>query len=133
MIPNIPSIKNPERYADFELKREKLEYALSEAIKKIDFALPSFTDRFPDHASVNNVYQPTENTWGWHCGFWTGILWHAYELTGDEKYKNVALSFPSPHKTRKFSFTYTSYHIFHRKSRKKSCELCFLRRKSTFL
>ena len=92
MIPNIPQIKNTEKYADFELKREKLEYALKEAVKKIDYALPTFTDRFPDHASVNNVYQPTMNNGGWHCGFWTGILWHAYELTGNEKYKEVALS-----------------------------------------
>ena len=91
MIPNIPDIKNPERYSDFDFPREKLEYALKEAIKKIDYAIPSFTDKFPDHASVNNVYRPTENVSGWHTGFWTGILWHAYELTGDEKYKNVAL------------------------------------------
>lgn len=99
MIPAIPAIKNPERYADFELKREKLEYALSEAIKKIDFALPTFTDKFPDHASVNNVYAAVENNAGWNTGFWTGILWHAYQLTGDEKYKNVALHHvPSFHK-----------------------------------
>ena len=91
MIPAIPNIEKPERYAKFDLSREKLEYALAEAIKKIDFALPSFKDFYPDHASVNNVYQPTTNTWGWHCGFWTGILWHAYEMTGDQKYKDVAL------------------------------------------
>ena len=92
MIPKIPPIENAEKYADFDLPKEKLEYALKEALKKIDFALGEMTDRFPDHSSVNNVYKPTTNTWGWHCGFWTGILWHAYQLTGDEKYKNVALS-----------------------------------------
>ena len=99
MIPAIPAIKNPERYPDFELKREKLEYALAEAIKKIDFALPTFTDKFPEHASVNNVYPAVENNAGWNTGFWTGILWHAYQLTGDEKYKKVALHhIPSFHK-----------------------------------
>ena len=92
MIPNIPAIKDPKKYADFELSREKLEYALAEAIKKIDFALPQFTDKFPEHASVNNVYAQVDNDRGWNTGFWTGILWHAYELTGDEKYKEVALS-----------------------------------------
>ena len=91
MLPNIPANKNPEKYADFDLLREKLEYALKEALKKIDYAIPQFTTKFPDHASINNVYQPTNNDWGWHCGFWTGVLWHAYEMTGDEKYKNVAL------------------------------------------
>lgn len=99
MIPARPEIEHPERYSDFELKREKLEYALSEALKKIDFALPTFTDKFPEHASVNNVYPAVENDAGWNTGFWTGILWHAYQLTGDEKYKKVALHHvPSFHK-----------------------------------
>jgi RNA polymerase sigma factor (sigma-70 family) len=35
MIPKIPEIKNPEKYADFDLPREKLEYALREALKKL--------------------------------------------------------------------------------------------------
>jgi len=96
MIPQIPEIKNPERYSDFELKREKLEYALSEAIKKIDFALPTFTDMFPDHASVNNVYAAVKNDGGWNTGFWTGVLFHAYELTGNEKYKDVILNHHVP-------------------------------------
>ena len=91
MIPNIPKIEKPERFLGAEITREKLEYALAEAVKKIDFALPTFTDKFPSHSSVNNVYTPVENTSGWNTGFWTGILWHAYELTGDEKYKKVAL------------------------------------------
>lgn len=91
MIPNIPPIADEKKYADFDLPRAKLEYALAEACKKIDFALPDFTDRFPSHASENNVYQRVENTGGWNTGFWTGILWHAYEMTGNEKYKSVAL------------------------------------------
>ncbi len=91
MLPNIPEIKCPERYSDFDLPREKLEYALGEAVKKIDFALPTFTDKFPEHSSVNNVYAAVDNDRGWNTGFWSGILWHAYEMTGDEKYKKVAL------------------------------------------
>lgn len=75
-----------------ELTREKLEYALELALDKIDYALPTFTDRFPSHSSTNNVYSEVKNDSGWNTGFWTGILWHAYELTGDEKYKNVATS-----------------------------------------
>ena len=75
-----------------ELTREKLESALSEAIKKIDYALPTFTNSYPSHSSTDNVYSAVKNNAGWNTGFWTGILWHAYELTGDEKYKDVALS-----------------------------------------
>ncbi len=87
----LPEIEEPERFAEFELSEEKLRYALDEAIKKIDYALPQFTDKFPAHNSVNNVYAAVENNSGWNCGFWTGILWHAYQLTGDAKYKDVAL------------------------------------------
>lgn len=91
MLPNIPKIADPEKYSAFELKREKLEYALAEALKKIDFAIVDLKGKFPDHASVNNVYPAVENNYGWNNGFWTGILWHAFELTGDEKYKAAAL------------------------------------------
>ena len=38
------------------------------------------------------MYAAVENNSGWNTGFWTGILWHAYELTGDYSYRNVALS-----------------------------------------
>ena len=95
-LPNIPEIQDKAKYADFELSREKLEYALAEAVKKIDFALPTFTDKFPEHASVNNVYAAVENNTGWNTGFWTGMLWHAYELTGNEKYKEVILKHHIP-------------------------------------
>ena len=90
--PTGDAIADPEKYADFELSREKLEYALSEALKKIDYALPTFTNKFPSHTSKNNVYSAVENNDGWNCGFWTGILGHAYELTGDTNYRDVALS-----------------------------------------
>lgn len=91
MIPKIPPIADPARYADFDLPREKVEYALAEALKKVDFMIPTFTDFFPSHNSYDNVYRQDTNDHGWNTGFWTGILWHAYELTGDEKYKKVAL------------------------------------------
>ena len=81
------------KYADFDLPREKLQRALKEALEKIDYALPTFTgDNFPSHSSVNNVYSVDSNltSGGWNTGFWTGILWHAYELTGYYRYKNTA-------------------------------------------
>ena len=37
------------------ISKEKLQYALSEALKKIDKNLDVFTTVFPSHASVNNV------------------------------------------------------------------------------
>ena len=83
------------KYSDFELPREKLEGALAEALKKIDYAMPTFSgNNFPSHNSVNNVYSVDSNlqggSGGWNTGFWTGMLWHAYELTGDSKYMLTA-------------------------------------------
>ena len=92
MIPNIPEIQDKEKYSAFDLPKERLEYALKEALKKIDYCISLVGDKFPHEFSVNNVYQTVENVGGWGNGFWSGILWHAYELTGDEKYKNTVLS-----------------------------------------
>lgn len=79
-------------FSDFEIPREKLEGALRDALLKVDYALMTLNGKFPSHNSTNNVYNPVENNSGWNTGFWTGILWHAYELTRDESYKNNALS-----------------------------------------
>ncbi len=74
-----------------EISEQKLRSALVEAIKKIDYALPTFTTKFPCESSRNNVYTPVDNVHtSWTTGFWTGILWHAYELTGDSSYRMVA-------------------------------------------
>lgn len=100
MLPNVPEIENKERYADFDLPKEKLEYALKEACKKIDYAITCFNGKFAAHSSVNNVYEAVENTSGWNCGFWTGVLWHAYEMTKNSKYKEVALSHVPSYLTR---------------------------------
>lgn len=86
-------IRQPERYEPgFTVSKDKLNYALNEALKKIDGNLKTFRTMFPSHASENNVYFPMENNDGWNEGFWSGILWLAYELTGKETYKKTALA-----------------------------------------
>jgi len=71
---------------------EKLDKAIAEALKKIDRLMEDMGDKFPSHSSVNNVYTGDENkVGGWNQGFWSGMLWLSYELSGDEKYKNLAL------------------------------------------
>lgn len=92
MIPIPRDIIRAEVLRGFELTRECLTSALSEALKKIDKAIEDFGDGFPSPSSDRNVYRKIDNTTGWGCGFWTGMLFHAYELTGNEKYKEVALS-----------------------------------------
>ena len=92
MLPNIPAIENPEKYSEFRVSRERLEEALKTCIRQIDKGIECFGDVFPYEFSTDNVYPTMENVSGWGTGFWSGILWHAYELTGNEKYKDVALS-----------------------------------------
>ncbi|CAM4008461.1 glycoside hydrolase family 88 protein [Paenibacillus alkaliterrae] len=75
------------------------EEAIHSVLKKIDMKLDKYTNQFPDDHTANNVYQPRKvyredlkagANVGWTTGFWTGMLWLAYEVTGDEKYRKVA-------------------------------------------
>ncbi len=63
--------------------------AIVNALSRIDAALPSFTDAFPEPSSVGGTYAAMDNT-EWTNGFWTGMLWLAYELTGADRYRKAA-------------------------------------------
>lgn len=67
----------------------EIKAAIDFVIKKIDENLESFTEKFPAPASKNNIYEAIDNT-DWTSCFWTGMLWLAYEVTGDEKYRKLA-------------------------------------------
>lgn len=83
-------IKKSERYIERpEITKEYIEDAIAFVLKKIDENLSEFTYKFPASASKNNVYPAVEN-YEWTPCFWTGMLWLAYEVTGDDKYRKVA-------------------------------------------
>ena len=65
--------------------------ALHTAAEQVKRNLPSFTNACQNHSSVENVYPPCENN-QWTCGFWPGEIWLSYELTGEEEYKQSALT-----------------------------------------
>ena len=69
--------------------KTKLENAIKDAQLKIDSCIDKFTFAFPAPMSTAYRYEAVEQ-FGWSEGFWTGILWILYELTGNEKYKEVA-------------------------------------------
>lgn len=82
-------IKNMGRYSippDFS--RECAENAAAFILKKIDENLETFTYSFPDYGRQQR-YAPIDNVL-WTSSFWTGMLWLAYEMTGDRKYRRVA-------------------------------------------
>ena len=72
--------------------------ALRCALHTIDRNLVTFATLFPDDTTTNNVYQPRRPRGGqplgsnfdWTPGFWTGMLWLAYELTGGARYREGA-------------------------------------------
>ncbi len=83
-------IKNPQQYAEiFTPTQEFCDTAIQYVLKKIDQSLDLFIDKFPAPASENLVYPTIENI-EWTTAFWTGMLWLAYEVTGDNKYRAVA-------------------------------------------
>jgi len=71
MIPNIPDLQHPERFSDFSLSREKLEYALAETLKKVDYMMEYFAvENYPAENSTGQVYGRIRNTGGWGTGFY---------------------------------------------------------------
>ena len=74
-----------------EFTETKLDIAIKDALKKVDYMMETLGDDFARASSENNIYPAVKNDTGWNTGFWTGILWISYELSGDEKYKKLAL------------------------------------------
>lgn len=63
--------------------------ALDRAVRIVKANLPEFTHRFQSSNSFSGFYESTENV-EWTTGFWTGVIWLAYEYTGDESLKEAA-------------------------------------------
>lgn len=86
-------LKHADRFlGSKKMTKEVLERALKDALIKIDRLYEEMGTDVPSHASVNNVYQRRKNNSGWGEGFWCGMLWLAYEATGDKKYRAMAES-----------------------------------------
>lgn len=89
--------------------------ALDYAIKKVKENNKAFGMHFPSAESVNLIYQPVENATfdyrsDWTAGFWSGLLWLAYEETGCdnllEKAKKLNTSFTDRINKRKIVDTH---------------------------
>lgn len=84
-------ITKPERFSgERRMTEEVLESAIKEAVKKIDRLIEEMGDNFPNTHSEDNVYPVVKNDMGWQQGFWCGMLWLAYEITGEQKYRAKA-------------------------------------------
>jgi hypothetical protein len=71
-----------------------LNNAIASALQKIDANLVTFAKVYPHDTTLDNVYPPRKlgshpkgSNVGWTTGFWPGMIWLAYERTGDGKYR----------------------------------------------
>ncbi|MDU3717664.1 MAG: glycoside hydrolase family 88 protein, partial [Klebsiella michiganensis] len=65
-----------------------LNAAIGEVLTQLDAMLPRFTATFPAASATRGRYESVEKV-DWTEGFWTGMLWLAWEVTGDDKYRAV--------------------------------------------
>jgi len=63
----------------------------------------TFYDSFPRHIDKNNKQWSYVKPKDWCSGFYPGILWYAYEESGDEVLKNKAIKFTETLKTIAYS------------------------------
>lgn len=84
-----PLIDSQRFYQEGLLTRKEIDQAIQQAIALVDHNMLKFGERFPAPATVHNQYALMGNV-EWTNGFWTGMLWLAYELTGDQKYADLA-------------------------------------------
>lgn len=95
------NIKNPQRFLEFEVDRSIYIEEMNFIIKKIDEMIEEFSfDKFPSEFTKNHHYDSVDNVWGWTTSFWTGMIWLAYEWTGDDKYKEIGLKHVADFKHR---------------------------------
>ncbi|AHF77867.1 Glucuronyl hydrolase [Sodalis praecaptivus] len=74
------------------LNQSELAQAIQQVLAKIDAQLPRFSSTFPAACAVDGRYLAVEKV-DWTEGFWTGLLWLAFQVTGDDKYRRVAERF----------------------------------------
>jgi unsaturated chondroitin disaccharide hydrolase len=74
--------------------------AVAAALSTVKANIDEFADLYPGDTTVRNRYRPRPSTdghpeganVGWTTSFWPGMLWLAYDLTGDEVYRHAAAS-----------------------------------------
>ncbi|MBR3934769.1 MAG: glycoside hydrolase family 88 protein [Clostridia bacterium] len=102
MLQNEIMLSNPERWftgKKINISKNKLEKAAEEAVKKLEKNIENFGTSFIDSYSVNHKYKTVpfypdkDSYWRyWTNGMYTGEFLLAYELTGDNKFLDVAVS-----------------------------------------
>lgn len=86
---NLEEVKETQRFSD---DMAFLDDAVEYATEQIFSVMKDFVHKYPCSASNNLFYDAFPDIYetDWVPGFWTGMLWLSYELTGNELYRAVA-------------------------------------------
>ncbi|MBO0438426.1 glycoside hydrolase family 88 protein [Vagococcus fluvialis] len=72
-----------------KLTEQWLQDEIKRCINQIEKNMGRFEELFPSASAVDGVYKVKPND-DWTNGFWTGMLWLAYEWTNDSKFLDLA-------------------------------------------
>lgn len=83
----------PERFASWpESRQDEWKAAIASALSRIEANLARFpVGLYPAPSSVGHRYAAIENR-DWTSGFWPGMLWLAFELSGRRLFRDEALA-----------------------------------------
>ena len=87
-IEALASERLPQRW-NGAIDRALLARATAQVLLSIDRNLQYFGERFPAPSTSGQVYPAIGNV-EWTNGFWSGMLWLAYELSGADHYRAAA-------------------------------------------
>ncbi|WP_105614609.1 glycoside hydrolase family 88 protein [Vallitalea okinawensis] len=94
-------VNNVQRFLDFKINKQDFINEMDFIISKIEEMSEEFSDDvFPSAVTMKNKYSQEFNGGGWTQGFWSGMIWLAYEWTDDEKYKKIGESHVQSFKKR---------------------------------
>jgi len=62
---------------------------IARALERIDRSIAAYGGRFPAPSSIDGRYPVMDNE-EWTNGFWPGMLWLAWELSGQDRYRTAA-------------------------------------------
>ncbi|MBR5506776.1 MAG: glycoside hydrolase family 88 protein [Clostridia bacterium] len=91
----VSGVKDPgiERSAEYlsspKLSHDEIKAALDFVMVRVDENVTGFMGEYPRCYGEGLTYPRVDNT-GWTEGFFIGMIWLAYEYTGDVKYKHIA-------------------------------------------